>query len=239
MVGLRSKVGEQPKILSFFRVNRGGKRGEEEKSSQEAKERMGFAECGDKKQDAELKEVKSFRKETTSSKSSSESYYSKPSNESIHSKPSNESIHLNPSNESIHSNHSNESIHSKPSQHHPLDAKDQNHTQTKEETSAEWSCDRCTFRNQPHDKFCAVCGFSRARYSQNESMIDALFKGKKARTIPRCTVHGLPCVRHQVQKEGKNKGRFFYVCSLPIGFRNDPKAKCNYFQWEDSCIVCS
>ena len=221
MVGLRSKVGEQPKILSFFRVNRGGKRGEEEKSSQEAKERMGFAECGDKKQDAELKEVKSFRKETASSKSSSESYYSKPSNESIHSKPSNESIHSNPS------------------QYHPFDTKDQNHTQTKEETSAEWSCDRCTFRNQPNDKFCAVCGFSRARYSQNESMIDALFKGKKARTIPRCTVHGLPCVRHQVQKEGKNKGRFFYVCSLPIGFRNDPKAKCNYFQWEDSCIVCS
>ena len=230
MVGLRSKVGEQPKILSFFRVNRGGKRGEEEKSSQEAKERMGFAECGDKKQDAELKEAKSFRKETTSSKSSSESFNSKPSKESINSKQSSESFN---------SNHSNESIHSKPSQHHPLDAKDQNHTQTKEETSAEWSCDRCTFRNQPHDKFCAVCGFSRARYSQNESMIDALFKGKKARTIPRCTVHGLPCVRHQVQKEGKNKGRFFYVCSLPIGFRNDPKAKCNYFQWEDSCIVCS
>lgn len=221
MVGLRSKVGEQPKILSFFRVNRGGKRGEEEKSSQEAKERMGFAECGDKKQVTELKEVKFFRKETTSSKSSSESFNSKPSSESFN------------------SNHSNESIHSKPSQHHSLDAKDQNHTQTKEETSAEWSCDRCTFRNQPHDKFCAVCGFSRARYSQNESMIDALFKGKKARTIPRCTVHGLPCVRHQVQKEGKNKGRFFYVCSLPIGFRNDPKAKCNYFQWEDSCIVCS
>ena len=221
MVGLRSKVGEQPKILSFFRVNRGGKRGEEKKSSQEAKERMGFAECGDKKQEAELKEVKLFRKETTSSKSSKEP---------LNSNPSNESIHLNPSNESIHSN---------PSQHHPLDAKDQNHTQTKEETSAEWSCDRCTFRNQPHEKFCAVCGFSRARYSQNESMIDALFKGKKARTIPLCTVHGLPCVRHQVQKEGKNKGRFFYVCSLPIGFRNDPKAKCNYFQWEDSCIVCS
>lgn len=212
VVGLRSKVGEQPKILSFFRVNRGGKRGEEEKSSQEAKERMGFAECGDKKQDAEFKEAKPFRKETTSSKSSKEP------------------LNSNPSNESIHSN---------PSQHHPLDAKNQNHTQTKEDTSAEWSCDRCTFRNQPNEKFCAVCGFSRARYSQNESMIDALFKGKKARTIPRCTVHGLPCVRHQVQKEGKNKGRFFYVCSLPIGFRNDPKAKCNYFQWEDSCIVCS
>ena len=200
---------------------------------------MGFAECGDKKQDAEFKEAKPFRKETTSSKSSKEPLNSNPSNESIHSNPSNESIHLNPSNESIHLNPSNESIHSNPSQYHPFDTKDQNHTQTKEETSAEWSCDRCTFRNQPNDKFCAVCGFSRARYSQNESMIDALFKGKKARTIPRCTVHGLPCVRHQVQKEGKNKGRFFYVCSLPIGFRNDPKAKCNYFQWEDSCIVCS
>ena len=221
MVGLRSKVGEQPKILSFFRVNRAGKRGEEEKSSQEAKGRMELAEGGNEKQEAEVKEVKLFRKETSSSKPSSESLNAKPSSESLNAKPSSESFN------------------SKPSQNHPLDAKDQNHSQTKEEASAEWSCDRCTFRNQPNDKFCTVCGFSRARYSQNESMIDALFKGKKARTIPRCTVHGLPCVRHQVQKEGKNKGRFFYVCSLPIGFRNDPKAKCNYFQWEDSCIVCS
>lgn len=236
MVGLRSKVGEQPKILSFFRVNRVGKRGAEAKNSREGKERRECAECGESKQGAELKEANFSGNESLDSKSSNGALDSKSSKNSLDSRSSKESKDSKSSKESEDSKLS----HTHSPSIHPLDSKEQHsNTQTKEEASTEWSCDRCTFRNQSNEKLCKICGFSRARYSQNESMIDALFKGKKPRTIPRCTVHGLPCVRHQVQKEGKNKGRFFYVCSLPIGFRNDPKAKCNYFQWEDSYIVCS
>ena len=228
MVGLRKKVGEQPKIVSFFQVNRCEKRGEGKGMKQERNDLDECVKCKDEKWEEKRKELKRFRDETEMN-SIHNAKESKPTHEMIHSNPSNETFHSNPSNETFHSNDSSdakESIHSQASQ-------------TSCDASSEWSCDRCTFRNQSNAKFCTVCGHSRARYAQSEAMIDALFKGKKTRTIPRCTVHGLPCVRHQVQKEGKNKGRFFYVCSLPIGFRGDPKAKCNYFKWEDSYLVCS
>ena len=39
-----------------------------------------------------------------------------------------------------------------------------------------------------------------------------------------------------VNKEGRNKGRFFYACPLPMGFSNDPKARCNFFVWDDDVI---
>lgn len=80
--------------------------------------------------------------------------------------------------------------------------------------------------------------------SEGDVPIDRFFGGKrKVNSIPLCSGHHLRCVRHKVSvfkspscsvtKEGKNNGRFFYTCSLPIGFRNDPNARCNFFQWED------
>ena len=45
--------------------------------------------------------------------------------------------------------------------------------------------------------------------------------------------YGMNCHNRVVTKDGKNKGRYFFSCSLPIGFANDPKARCNFFQWDD------
>ncbi|XP_072371899.1 endonuclease 8-like 3 isoform X1 [Scyliorhinus torazame] len=45
--------------------------------------------------------------------------------------------------------------------------------------------------------------------------------------IPSCKEHSRPCTLRVVKKEGSNKGRQFYTCSLP------PESKCNYFQWAD------
>ena len=105
----------------------------------------------------------------------------------------------------------------------------------------DWRCDqRVSFNTAEADRH-AACETRRKKRTGIESPIDALFKGTKkncACVVPCCTVHQLPCVRHQVTKEGKNKGRFFYVCQLPVGFKGDPKAKCNFFQWEDSFTVC-
>ncbi|XP_078071578.1 endonuclease 8-like 3 isoform X2 [Mustelus asterias] len=45
--------------------------------------------------------------------------------------------------------------------------------------------------------------------------------------IPSCKEHGRPCALRVVKKEGDNKGRQFYACSLPR------QSQCNYFQWAD------
>ncbi|XP_029918359.1 endonuclease 8-like 3 isoform X2 [Myripristis murdjan] len=44
---------------------------------------------------------------------------------------------------------------------------------------------------------------------------------------PSCVSHGRPAVLKVVHKEGENKGRQFYVCSLP------KESKCNFFEWAD------
>ncbi|XP_060699110.1 endonuclease 8-like 3 isoform X1 [Hemiscyllium ocellatum] len=44
---------------------------------------------------------------------------------------------------------------------------------------------------------------------------------------PRCKKHSRPCALRLVKKEGDNKGRQFYVCSLPR------ESQCDYFQWAD------
>ncbi|XP_034038004.1 endonuclease 8-like 3 isoform X2 [Thalassophryne amazonica] len=46
-------------------------------------------------------------------------------------------------------------------------------------------------------------------------------------TVPRCTSHHRPALLRAVHKEGENKGRRFYVCSLPR------ETKCNFFEWAD------
>ncbi|XP_062905519.1 endonuclease 8-like 3 isoform X2 [Mobula hypostoma] len=45
--------------------------------------------------------------------------------------------------------------------------------------------------------------------------------------IPCCQKHGHPCTVRVVRKEGDNKGRQFYACSMAQA------QQCNYFQWAD------
>ena len=111
----------------------------------------------------------------------------------------------------------------------------------------EWICDRCTLINSISIQYCEACGSKRqTKRKALEVGIDTLLgKGKEKikQKVPLCLKHKIPCARHQgndfltswflVLKEGKNKGRFFYSCSLPIGFSNDPMAKCNFFLWEE------
>ncbi|CAN2388695.1 GRF zinc finger [Pristimantis euphronides] len=44
---------------------------------------------------------------------------------------------------------------------------------------------------------------------------------------PRCSKHNRPSVLRVVKKDGENKGRQFYSCSLPRD------ARCDYFEWAD------
>ncbi|CAN9514607.1 unnamed protein product [Ophioblennius macclurei] len=46
-------------------------------------------------------------------------------------------------------------------------------------------------------------------------------------SAPRCASHGRPAVLRVVHKDGENKGRHFYGCSLPR------ETKCNFFEWAD------
>ncbi|XP_005919472.1 endonuclease 8-like 3 [Haplochromis burtoni] len=46
-------------------------------------------------------------------------------------------------------------------------------------------------------------------------------------SAPRCASHRRPAVLRVVHKEGENKGRQFYSCSLPRD------TKCNFFEWAD------
>ncbi|EJD48278.1 DNase I-like protein [Auricularia subglabra TFB-10046 SS5] len=61
---------------------------------------------------------------------------------------------------------------------------------------------------------------------------------------PCCDVHGKPTLRRTTTKQGPNKGKVFYICSMPLGpgydagrgkrLREevDPQYKCDYFKWE-------
>ncbi|KAF8606037.1 DNase I-like protein [Ceratobasidium sp. AG-I] len=60
---------------------------------------------------------------------------------------------------------------------------------------------------------------------------------------PRCTVHNAPTKEYTVNKTGPNKGKKFFLCSMPMGpgydsgkstrLREevDPRYRCNYFKW--------
>ncbi|KAK1904352.1 Endonuclease 8-like 3 [Dissostichus eleginoides] len=47
-------------------------------------------------------------------------------------------------------------------------------------------------------------------------------------SAPCCASHSRPAVLRAVHKEGENKGRQFYSCSLPR------ETKCNFFEWADT-----
>lgn len=50
---------------------------------------------------------------------------------------------------------------------------------------------------------------------------------------PLCTGHKEKAVLRTVKKDGPNKFRRFYVCARPAGARNNPLARCDFFQWFD------
>ena len=49
-------------------------------------------------------------------------------------------------------------------------------------------------------------------------------------SVPTCR-HDEPCKLLIVKKSGPNKGRKFYACARPGGSTNDPKARCDFFEW--------
>ncbi|XP_015787038.1 DNA-(apurinic or apyrimidinic site) lyase 2 [Tetranychus urticae] len=51
---------------------------------------------------------------------------------------------------------------------------------------------------------------------------------------PLCSAHKEPCILLTVNKPGPNKGRKFYACSRPTGFKNDPASSCEFFKWYKS-----
>src|SRR5690606_22679769 len=51
-------------------------------------------------------------------------------------------------------------------------------------------------------------------------------------TVPKCTGHGLPCVKRKVRKEGPTQGREFYCCpKTSVGPSSHPESRCNFFKW--------
>ncbi|XP_067243974.1 endonuclease 8-like 3 isoform X1 [Chanodichthys erythropterus] len=62
-----------------------------------------------------------------------------------------------------------------------------------------------------------ICSSSRGTQSNDASLP----------TTPCCSSHHRPCTVRVVTKEGENKGRQFYTCSLPRG------TQCNFFEWAD------
>lgn len=53
----------------------------------------------------------------------------------------------------------------------------------------------------------------------------------KPRPAPICKGHGEPCKLNTVSKRGPNQGRKFYSCSRGVGPREDPRSRCNHFEW--------
>ena len=48
---------------------------------------------------------------------------------------------------------------------------------------------------------------------------------------PTCKGHNEVCVLRTVKKKGPNLGRQFWCCARGEGRSDDPKARCNYFEW--------
>ena len=72
----------------------------------------------------------------------------------------------------------------------------------------------------------SIVGDSRASQAQQWR---SLLKGPAP--PPLCKGHREPCVLRTVKKIGANQHRQFYVCARPQGLSNDPKARCDHFEW--------
>ena len=55
--------------------------------------------------------------------------------------------------------------------------------------------------------------------------------GDQFQPIPKCPIHNEPCKLFRVNKSGANRGKKFYTCARPVGAKDDPEGKCNFFQW--------
>ena len=71
--------------------------------------------------------------------------------------------------------------------------------------------------------------------ARNSQLLDATsahsIEQQSGPSIPLCPHHNRPCKLLTVQKNTNgNKGRKFYVCSMPVG------EQCNFFQWFDDSV---
>ena len=48
---------------------------------------------------------------------------------------------------------------------------------------------------------------------------------------PLCKGHKEPCVLKTVNRTGPNRGKKFYMCAKPAGFKGDPNTRCETFIW--------
>ncbi len=67
-----------------------------------------------------------------------------------------------------------------------------------------------------------------------ENIVNKSLVPKRDESVPLCTRHQRPCKLHTVKKKAKgNKGRKFFVCSMPKG------EQCDFFKWEEDTIEVS
>lgn len=67
-----------------------------------------------------------------------------------------------------------------------------------------------------------------SRKELNAAWKSVFGSGPKA---PPCSGHKEPCVLRTVKKQGPNKNRQFWVCARPMGSKEDPQARCDFFKW--------
>ncbi|CAG0892825.1 unnamed protein product [Darwinula stevensoni] len=97
---------------------------------------------------------------------------------------------------------------------------------------SEWKCPQCTLNNLDTRKQCAACGHP--NNAAKSDVMEAVVQKRGTSSHPRketkevkCEKHRKACLKKTVSKQGDNKGRLFYTCSV------QGKDKCNFFQWAD------
>lgn len=106
----------------------------------------------------------------------------------------------------------------------------QRHTTSKWRRTKQDNNDTTTTRLKPQ--------VLRTSVTANVDPLDDYFDGtllnnrakKKTNSHPKCIRHGRTCRLLVVRKTGNNKGRKFYVCSLPRG------EQCDFFQWAEDTV---
>ena len=68
----------------------------------------------------------------------------------------------------------------------------------------------------------------RSRLQSQQEAKEAWKRIQDKMRVPYCK-HGLKAVTKKVNKQGPNKGRYFYTCPKPEG--NGPQGQCGFFQW--------